>query len=199
MNTTVGEQIDQAHLGIWYAILLAVALYFLKVIIALVLKMRMRSTLAPGLVDDAPQTFFPRVISLVGMSARASQTLGLTRLRATMGLRLVGWGGFVLMILLHQQMGAQLLGPETLIAALVLLSAIQIELYEITYDKVELTLPRWWLGRTAHRWRNLVAITDKDPWMMTLHFADGRYVKVYKYIVGHAEFMAVAKDAIRNS
>jgi hypothetical protein len=198
MNTTVSEQIGQAYLGIWYAILLAVALYFLKVIIALVLKMRMRSTLAPGLLDDAPQTFFPRVLSLVGMGARARQTLGVTRLRATLGLRMVIWGGFILMLLLHRQMGGQPWGPETLIAALVLLNAVQIELYEIAYDKVEVTLPRWWFRRSLHRWRDLVAVTDKDPWMMTLHFADGRRVKVHKYIVGHAAFMAVAKDSIRN-
>ncbi len=197
MNTSVGEQIDQAYLGILFAILLAVALYFLKVIIAMVLKLRMHSTLAPGLVDDAPQTFFPRVLALVGMNAPAAQTLDAMRLRTTLGLRLVSWGGLAIMIYLHHLMGGQAIGLETVLAALILVNAIQIELYQITYDKVMVTLPRWWFGRSTHRWRDLVAITDKDPWMMTLHFGDGRRVRVHKYIVGHAEFMAVANDAIR--
>ena len=197
MNATVGEQIDRAYLGIWYAILLALALYFLKVIIAIVLKMRTRSTLAPGLVDDAPQTFFPRVLALVGMNARSTTTLDVARRRATIGLRAVCWGGFLVAVYLHGLIGAQPVGLETLIIALILVNALQIELYEIAYDKVEVSLPRWWFGRSTHRWRDLVAITDKDPWLMTLHFSDDRRVKVHKYIVGHADFMAVANDAIR--
>lgn len=198
MNSGVSAQIEQAYFGLWYGMLVALALYFLKVILAIVLRWRVGTALTPGLAGDQAQTFFPRVLAMFGMHARTSETLGTTRLRATIGLRLLCWGAVPLLIYFHRQMNAATIGPETLITALVVLNALQIELYEITHDRADVTLPRWWFGRTIHRWHDLVALTDRDPWMMTMHFADGRRVKVHKYIVDHADFMTVAKAAIRN-
>jgi hypothetical protein len=199
MNTAVGEQIGQAYQGIWYAIVLGVALYFLKVILSIALKGRLSPGLAPGLSEVGSPTFLTRILSLIGHRGQARQTLGTTRLRATLGLQLAYWGGLAMLIYISSTMKAQLVGPETLICFAVFVTALHTSLYEITYDKVDVTLPRWWFGRTTHRWRDLDAVTDKDPWMMTLHFSDGSRVKVHKYIVGHSEFMAIAQDAIRNS
>jgi hypothetical protein len=199
MNTAVGEQIGQAYQGILYAILLAVGLYFLKVILSIALKGRLAPGLAPDLSEVGSPTFLTRILALVGHSAPIRQTLGTTRLRATMGLQIAYWGVLAALIYIAHGMNAQVIGIEGLLCLAVFVTALHTSLYEITYDKVDVTLPRWWFGRTMHRWRDLVAVTDKDPWMVTLHFADGTRVKVHKYIVGHAEFMAVARDAIRNS
>ncbi len=198
MNSGVREQLDQAYAGILFALLIAVALYFLKVVLALVLKRRLNSRLAPGLSEDDAQTFFPRILALIGLNAAPRQTLGSVRLRPTMGLRLVCWGGLLLLVYIHRQMNAPALGPETLITGLVFINALHVELYEVEYDRADVMLPRWWFGRSVHRWRDLVEVTARDPWMMTMHFSDDRRVKVHKYIVGHAEFMAVAKAAVRN-
>jgi hypothetical protein len=199
MNTAVGEQIGQAYQGIWYAILLAVALYFLKVILSIAFKGRLAPGLAPDLSEVGSPTFLTRILSLVGHKAPIRQTLGTVRLRATFGLLIAYWGGLAALIYIAHGMQAPVIGIEGLISLAVFVTALHTSLYEITYDKVDVTLPRWWFGRTIHHWRDLDAVTDKDPWMVTLHFADGRRVKVHKYIVGHAEFMAVARGAIRNS
>jgi hypothetical protein len=198
MNTDVANEISQAYLGFWYTLLAGVGLYFIKVIIAILLKRRVSPLVAPGLLETDNQTFFPRLLSLMGMNAAPAQTFAARRLRATIGLRLLMWGAVFAMVYFHHQMGEQLISFASIIVALVGINAVHIELYEIEYDKVEMVLPRWWFGHTSHRWRDLVAVTDKDPWLATLHFADGRRVKVHKYIVGFPEFMAVAKDAIRN-
>ena len=198
MNAIVSDQIGQAYQGIWFAILLAVALYFLKVILSIVLKGRTAPGLAPDLSEVGAPTFLTRILALVGHRARVGQSLGTVRLRATLGLQISYWGGLVLLIYVAQTMQAPLVGIETILSAAVSLTALHTSLYEVTYDKAEVTLPRWWFGRTTHRWRDLVSVTDKDPWMVTLHFADGRRVKVHKYVVGHAEFMALARDAVRS-
>jgi hypothetical protein len=198
MNPGVNEQLERAYMGLWYALLIAVALFFVKVILSILLRWRVGGALTPELSDEHPQTFFPRVLSMVGMFGRPVQTLGLTRLRPTIGLRLAYWLGIAGLIYFHRQMNAPTIGLESLILALVVATALHTELYEITYDRADVTLPRWWFGSTVHRWRDLVAVTDKDPWMITMHFANGTKVKVHKYIVGQAEFMAVAQAAIRN-
>lgn len=198
MNPSVQDHLDKAFIGFLWLLVIGAAIYFVRFVLTLALKRRVKSGLLPGMADDDGQTFFPRLLALIGGGAAPQQTLNVVKLKSTLGLRLVIWGGFVGMIVLHQMMSAPPMGLETLLAVLVLVSALQITLYEISYDRTEVSLPRWWFGRTTHRWRSLVAITDRDPWMMTFHFADGQKVKIYKHIVGRADFMKTAENAIRD-
>jgi hypothetical protein len=184
---------------IGYGILAAAGLYFLRAILTILLKRRVAPGLAPGLDASDSQTFFPRVLSLVGLNARPTTSLNRTELRTTLGIQALCWALTLAIIPIAISMNARLVGPESLLFVLALVNAVQMTSYRITYDKTEVTLPRWWFGSTTRPWRKLVAITDKDPYFYTFHFADETRVKVHKYIVGHAEFMAVARGAIRNS
>jgi hypothetical protein len=199
MNPDVATEISNSYQAFGYTILAGVGLYFLKVVIAILLKRRVSPLVAPGLSDEQPQTFFPRVLSLVGMNARPPQTFSLIHLRSTVGVRLLMWGAVAAMFYFHHQMGEPTIGFGSLILLATVISAFDHEFYKITYDRVEVQLPRWWFGRTLHRWRDLVAVTDRDPWLATFHFSDGGKVKVHKYVVGYVDFMAVAQDAIRNT
>lgn len=198
MNTAVSEQIGQAYQGILYGIVLAAVLYFLKVILAIVLKRRVAAGLAPGLDTSDGQTFFPRILSLVGLNGRPTTSLNRTELRTTFGIRAFCWGITAAMIPIAISMNAKVIGLESLLFVLALVHTVQITTYRITYDNSDVSLPRWWFGTTTRPWKKLVAVTDKDPYFYTFHFADDVRVKVHKYIVGHAEFMAVARDAVRN-
>jgi hypothetical protein len=178
--------------------LISAGLYFAKVILAIVLKSRVGPDLAPSVRDVGRPDSMAQFLSLLGHRAKPTETLGTVRLRATLGIQVAYWGGVVLLFYLHIQMRAPVFGMETIILMAVLLTALHTSLYEVSFDKETITLPRWWFGRTTHRWKDLVAVSTRDRWFLAFSFAKGPTVKVHKYIVGYARLMETAQEAMRD-
>lgn len=192
------ELADFVYYAGWFTVAGA-ALYLVKVILAVVLKSRVSPGLAPLLRDvDRPDSM-AQFLSLLGHKAKPQETLGTLRLRATLGIQLAWWGGSLLLVVVHSQMQAPVVGIETFLLATVLLTALHTSLYEISFDKQTVTLPRWWFVRTTHNWADLVDVSTKDRWFLAFTFGNGSKVKVHKYIVGYARLMETAQKAMRDT
>lgn len=198
MNSAVSAQMERVSAGLYSALLVAIALVLVKLVLSLVLRRRLGPGLAPGLDVGRVSAFVNRALHGVGLLGTVPRTMGMTRLRIAPGLRLLAWAILGLVVYLHRQMQVPAFGMESLLVGLALLGTVHLTLYEIRHDRADVILPRWWFGHSTHRWRDLVAVIDRDPFFVTLHFTDGRHVRVHKFIVGQAEFMAVAGAAIRN-
>jgi hypothetical protein len=167
------------------------------VVLRLVLAWRLRKRMPVGLVPQGGEVLRPdgmsRLVSLIGVDAQVSDTMGTRRLRATLGLRLLYWGVLVALIVAAGQMQAPLVGIESLILATVVYLALHTSFYEISYDRDTITLPRWWFGTTTHKWRDLEAVTERQGWFLAFHFRGGKVVQAHKYVVGYAALREKAK------
>jgi hypothetical protein len=170
-------------------------------VLRLVLAWRLRKRMPVGLVPQGGEVLGPdgmsRLVSLIGVDAQVSDTMGTRRLRATLGLRLLYWGVLVALIVAAGQMQAPLVGIESLILATVVYLALHTTLYEISYDRDSITLPRWWFGTTTHKWRDLEAVTERQGWFLAFHFRGGTVVQAHKYVVGYAALRDKVKAVLR--
>lgn len=184
-----------------WAIALSLAAGAAFFVLWLVLAWRLRKRMPAGLVPKGHELHRPdgmsRIVSLIGVDAPATETLGTRRLRATLGLKLLYWGVLAALIVTLSQMKAPLLGFETAILLLVLYLALHTAFYEISYDRDTITLPRWWLGHTTHRWRDLEAVTERQGWFLAFHFRGGKVVQAHKYVVGYAALREKAEAVLR--
>jgi len=175
------------------------AIFLLKIVLGIVL----RNRLAPGLVPHVNELSQPdstsRFIALIGRNARPDETLGTRRLRTTLGLKAVYWLVSLAIAVTLKTMDAPIFGLETLIFALVLAMALHASLYEISYDRQAITLPRWWFGRTTRKWKDLLAVSVRDGWFMVFHFDDGQSIYVHKYVVGYPQLLETARKAAREN
>jgi hypothetical protein len=166
-----------------------------------VLSWRLRRRLPKGLVPHGHDLTHPeamgRLVSLIGHGSPPAETLGARRLRATLGLRLLCWAALSVACALAVQMQARLLGIETALIVVLGYLALHTSLYEITDDRDTVTLPRWWFGRTARKWRDLVAVVDRRGWYLDFHFRDGTVVQAHKYVVGYAALRKKAEAILR--
>jgi hypothetical protein len=175
------------------------ALYLVRLVLAVVLKSRVGPDLAPSVRDVGRPDSMAQFLSLLGHRAKPLETLGTVRLRATLGIQLAYWGGVVLLLYFHFQMRAPIFSIESLVLMAVLLTALHTSLYEVSFDKETISLPRWWFGRTTHKWTDLLAVNTRDRWFLAFSFAKGPTVKVHKYIVGYARLMETAQIAMRDN
>lgn len=190
-------ELDQyiAYLG--YLSLAGTGLFFLRVVLALTLKNRLPSGLVPGLAEATKPDGLPRFIALIGHQAVPQSTLGTRRLRATLGLKLVFWGLLAAAAYVPLATDLSVLGLESVIWPPLLYLAIHTSLYEITFDRDTISLPRWWFGRTVRRWKDLDAVVENQGWSQSFHFRDGTVVQVHKYVVGFHELRDTARQAMR--
>lgn len=190
-------EIAQFYTHIGYAILAGIAMLLLRIILLIALRKRF----APGLVPDVAEVSRPdsgsRLFALIGQGAAVQRTLGSNRLQAALGLKLLFWGVLGLMVYAAMQMEAALFGIETLLSGLVLYLAIHTSLYEITYDRETVSLPRWWFGRSTRKWKDLDAVVDRRGWFLDFHFRDGTVIQAHKYVVGYAELRETANKVLR--
>jgi hypothetical protein len=170
-------------------------------VLRLVLAWRLRKRMPAGLVPQGGDLHRPdgmsRIVSLIGMDAPVAETLGTRRLRATLGLRVLYWGVLVALVVMVAQMQAPLIGIETLILMLLIYLALHTSLYEISYDRDTITLPRWWFGSTVQKWHDLEAVTEKRGWFLAFHFRGGKVVQAHKYVVGYAALREKAEAVLR--
>jgi hypothetical protein len=182
---------------VFWAILTGIALFVLRVVLSLALRKRFASGLVPTLteLDQADST--SRLFALIGQHGEAHNTLGTRRLPASLGLKLLYWGVLLAMAYVFRQMSVSWLGVETVLLAVVFCLAVHTSLYEIAFDRDTITLPRWWLGRSTRRWRDLDAMVSPPGWFLAFHFRDGTVIHAHKYVVGFAELREVANAALR--
>jgi hypothetical protein len=170
-------------------------------VLRLALAWRLRKRMPAGLVPQGAELHRPdgmsRIVSLIGIDASAAETLGTRRLRATLGLKLLYWGVLVALIATVAEMQAPLVGIESVLLAVVLYLALHTTFYEISYDRDAITLPRWWLGATTHKWRDLEALTERQGWFLAFHFRGGKVVQAHKYIVGYAALREKVQAVLR--
>lgn len=174
-----------------------IALFLLRVVLAIALRNRVTPGLFPGATEAGRQDSMSRLISLIGYRAVAPDTLGTRRRRSTLGLKLLFWGVTAMLAYFSIQMSAEAIGPEVLILAFVVYLAMHAPVYEITYDRDTITLPRWWFDRTTCKWRDLDAAVEKQGWYLVFHFRDGTVIQAYKYVVGYAQPKEAARKALR--
>jgi hypothetical protein len=170
-------------------------------VLRIVLAWRLRKRMPAGLVPRGGELHQPdgmsRIVSLIGVDAAVTETLGTRRLRATLGLKLLYWGVLAALIVAVGQMRAPLFGIESAILLLVLYLALHTTFYEISYDRDTITLPRWWLGSTTHKWRDLEAVTERQGWFLAFHFRGDKVVQAHKYVVGYAALREKAEAVLR--
>jgi hypothetical protein len=188
--------------SLWLALLVAVAIYFVKVIATILLRHRASSGLVPDIRDDDQPSYFGRLVSLIGVRAAPTRTLGMTRMPASLGLRLWVWGVTLVLVCVALGMQPGMSGLDSLLTwSLVLVAAhqaLRLVLYEVSYDTTRVWLPGALWGRTEHRWRDLVAITEPDSWRIKLTFADGRSASIFRHLAGYEAFRDVAGKALRS-
>jgi|GEM_PF-1828629 len=190
-----------AHLSTLGWILLAgLAIVALTLVLSLILRKRMTPGLVPRLFDviyhpDAKLRF----IALLGHQSPARETLGLHRLRATFGLKLVFWLLTAGLVLLWATMDPATSAAAMLFLPLAAYLAIHTTLYEITYTRDTITLPRWWFGRTTQKWRDLDATVERMGWYLDFHFRDGTVIQAHRYIVGYSALREIAEKAMREA
>lgn len=175
------------------------AFWLARAALVILLRKRVTPDLAPRIGDLSRSDGASLLLALLGHKAPPIETMGTLRLRPTLGLRLGWWAGALTLAVVHNRMEAPPLGPETLILLLVLGMALQTSLYEISFDRQTVTLPRWWFGRTTHRWADLLAIGQRDRWYVTFDFHKGPRVYVQRYIVGYDRLVEAARKALRES
>lgn len=171
-------------------------LFLLKVILSIALRGRVAPALLPDVLRPESTTQF---LALLGHRAAPAQTLGTTRLRATLGLKLGYLAGLVVMMGLLVQMGSPVISLESGIFLLLCLATLQAFLLEISYDRDTITLPRWWFGRTTHKWKDLLALTSNDPWFMVFVFHKGPTIRINKYVVGFDQLVETARKHMREA
>lgn len=190
-------EMPSAFMYIGFGLLAGLGLFFLRVILSIALRKRY----APGLVPDVTEVSRPdggsRLIALIGQGAAAQHTLGTHRLRASLGLKVLFWGVLAAMVYVADLMGAPMIGFEAAILAFVFYLSIHTSVYEITYDRETITLPRWWFGRTTRKWKDLDAVVERQGWFLDFHFRDGTVIQAHKYVVGYAELRNTANKVLR--
>jgi hypothetical protein len=191
------SEIAQAYTYLGYALLAGFAMFVLRIILMIALRKRFAPGLVPGMAEVNRPDSGSRLVALIGQGALVQRTLGTSRLPATFGLKALIWGVLGLMVCAAVQMGALLLGFETLLLLLVLYLALHTSLYEITYDRDTITLPRWWFGRSTRKWRDLDAVVARQGWHLDFHFRDGTVIQAHKYVVGYAELREAADKVLR--
>lgn len=174
-----------------------IALFLLRVVLAIALRNRVTPGLFPGATEAGRQDSMSRLISLIGYRAVAPDTLGTRRLRSALRLKLLFWGVTSMLAYFSIQMSAEAIGPEVLILAFVVYLAMHATVYEITYDRDTITLPRWWFDRTTRKWRDHDSAVEKQGWYLVFHFRDGTVIQAYKYVVGYAQPKEAARKALR--
>ena len=179
------------------AIGVPLALFLMRATLTILLRKRVPASHLPDVFEPHRTDSLTRFLSLIGYGGDARETLGVWRLRPTLGLKLVFIGGTALLVVVSIAMNARLIGPEALIVAVGLYFTLHALNYEITYDRDTISLPRWWFGRTTRKWRDLDAIVEGRGWYLRFHFRDGRVIQAHKYIVGFAALKETAAKALR--
>jgi hypothetical protein len=178
-------------------IAVGVALFILRHVLA----WRLRKRLPKGLVPQGRELSRPdsmtRIVSLIGHDAAPVETLGTKRLRTTLGLRLVFWTVWAAISWAALSMQPPLIGIETGLILVMTYYALHTTLYEITWDRDTIALPRWWFGRMTRKWRDLDAVVERRGWFLDFHFRDGTVVQAHKYVVGYAALREKADAVLR--
>lgn len=153
-----------------------------------------------------PQMFPPgdgmilQLAASVGTTAQPRRTFAETRLRQSIGLRIL-WLTATLGLAaglptLHHagllRPSGSVPWPELALLAIAVWQSVAAWTWELRYDPVGLSAPVMIVGRRTRLWRNLVAVTDDSPFTLRFHFADGAVIDVPKHVVGRRELLHLA-------
>ncbi|MFY0635615.1 MAG: hypothetical protein JXQ91_17520 [Vannielia sp.] len=136
-----------------------------------------------------------------GMAKPAEQSLNATVMRTTWGLRLstVLFSGLAVAMAFNfdpaDQMMSTLMPP--LIAGMALLALAHVFSYELRYDRDVLISQSLIQFRRERAWKELVDLKDEGRGVYRLVFADGKKMRVQKYLVGMSDFLTLASRHIR--
>lgn len=143
--------------------------------------------------------FSALLLANAGTDRVVRDTIGLRRIHAAPGVRLVALAAVALVCWTMLQMhGPEVLAdparhgwpiPEYLILGAALWSHAYLLSWRMSYDSEELTIEAFGLRLARHPWRKLVAVTHRGAWFLKLHFADGTSVRVPKHVVGRAHLL----------
>lgn len=134
----------------------------------------------------------------LAMAGWPRRGLAETRLRTSGGLRAVlavMLAGLTL-ALLRLNGGTMPAWPELALLAVLGWNALALWLWELRFDPVGLSVPVLIFWRRARLWRQLVAVTDDNPFALHFHFADGAVIRVPKHVVGGGELLHMAEQWI---
>ncbi len=140
------------------------------------------------------------LLSSRGMAAKAEQSLGTTVMRMTWGARLSAVVFSAMAIVASFSMGV--VDPQTdmilrpVIVGLALLGLAHVFSYELRYDRDVMISQSLIQGRREMPWRELVEIREESNGTYRMRFADGKRVRVQKYLVGMSDFLTRAHGAI---
>lgn len=190
-------ELDRFMWALFLSLGLGAAFFVLRLVLAWRLRKRMPAGLVPQGDELLRSDGMSRIVSLIGVDAPATETLGTRRLRTTLGLRLLYWGVLAALVVTAVRMKAPLVGIETVILLVVFWLALHTTVYEIRYDRDTVTFPRWWFGHTTHKWRELEAVTERQGWFLAFHFRGGKVVQAHKYVVGYATLREKADAVLR--
>lgn len=140
-------------------------------------------------------------IAKIGTNAPAPTSLNTTILKPTMGARSLSLVlSVVMFVLLWTPLGNAYLPQGELlriiISAGVLYAAMNMIVYQASYDRQVLNIPNWAFQQREFNWKDLVSIKDNGHYLYVLRFSDGRKAELHKYLVGIPEFLSYANDRI---
>ncbi len=131
-----------------------------------------------------------------GGPALPHASLAVTRLRVTPVLRVVVTTlTAALAVVLPGLMGqvSALAWPGTLLLMVLVWNTLALWLWELRFDTLGLSAPSQILWRRSYLWRQLVRVTDDNPFAWHFHFVDGAILRVPKQTVGRVQLMQMAR------
>lgn len=145
----------------------------------------------------APTPLAVAIIANAGTGVRPRQTLNMTILRPSIGLRLFTFFAIAAISYFLWVDPAYRAGmPPSIklwITGLVAYFAVYLSLYELRYDAEMVEAPDWVLRKRTYRWDDVISIADTGQQRYRLKFEDGRKIDVIKYLVGIRDFLTIAQ------
>lgn len=83
--------------------------------------------------------------------------------------------------------------PGMLLLAILIWNTLAVWLWELRFDTLGLSAPARILWRRSYLWRQLVRVTDDNPFAWHFHFADGALLRVPKQTAGREQLMQLAR------
>lgn len=136
---------------------------------------------------------FPADDLLRGGTALPPASLVVTRLRVTPVLRVVLTTLTVALAMVLPGQAAALAWPGSLLLAVLAWNTLAVWMWELRFDTLGLSAPSQILWRRSYLWRQLVRVTDDNPFAWHFHFADGAILRVPKQTAGREALMQTAR------
>lgn len=83
--------------------------------------------------------------------------------------------------------------PGTLLLGVLVWNTVSVWLWELRFDSLGVSAPSQILWRRSYLWRQLLRVTDDNPFAWHFHFADGAILRIPKQITGRDELMQTAR------